>query len=78
MMNPTLKKTAINYLKTYFIFDLIATGAGSLIFFITRNVLLASTMKLARLVRIQEIGVSLYFLIQNCFATATTQRIKVY
>lgn len=71
MEHPTLRKTAMRYLKTFFIFDFVATVVGGIVFGITQNVLLAAELKLMRIVRMEKIGVSVFTLIRN-FINATS------
>ena len=66
-------------MKTFLVFDLIATVAGSVVFFVTKDMLAASYFRLARLVRVREIGSSIFFVLSNCCCRKTsTQRGIVY
>ena len=68
-----------NYFKTYFLFDLIATCFGAAAFFKTQDMLIVAYFKLARLVRLRDIGSSIYFIVRNsCCREITTQRGIVY
>ena len=73
MESPTLKKTMKNYFKTYFFFDMIATCFGAAAFFKTQDMLIVAYFKLARLVRLRDIGSSIYFIVRNsCCRDITT------
>ena len=66
MENPTFKKTATLYLRSFFIFDFVSTVVGNTLFFIQHDVFLAAMIKMVRIVRMQQIGVSIFFIIRHC------------
>ena len=51
MDNPTLKKTAKAYMRTFFIFDFVSTVVGNTVFFLTLNIFTTAMIKLVRIVR---------------------------
>ena len=66
-------------MKTFLVFDLIATVVGSVVFFATKDMLAASYFRLARLVRVREIGSSVFFVFTTfCCRKTSTQRGIVY
>ena len=53
MENPTLKKTAKLYLRSFFIFDFVSTVVGNSLFFIQQDFKTAAMIKMVRIVRMQ-------------------------
>ena len=55
MKTPKIKKIALNYFKTFFLFDFVATIVSNVLLLITGDMLLFLELKLFRIVRFRYI-----------------------